>query len=220
VAATDETVPLYAGSSGFSYPSWKPGFYPPGTKQAEFLRHYAQRLPSVELNGTYYDLPSEERLSGWAAQTPPGFRFAVKMPRQVTEFGRVDRAATFCERVRVLGERLGPILVSLRRPRDEGFLRLLRDSLDPELRYAWELRHPSWEGLGGVQIVGELDGAADFRYLRLREPPYDAAALADWAARLRPLLARGIEVYCYFKHEDAPSAPSFAARLLELCSAY
>ena len=211
----------YVGTSGFSYPTWKPDFYPAGTPQKAFLREYAARLPSVELNATFYQLPSEERLHGWAEQTPPGFRFAVKINRRITHFGDVSLAPAFCERVRVLGERLGPILIQLpaSRPRDEGWLRLLLDSLDPELRYAFEFRNETWAGVEGVQLVNSLGGDAPFRYLRLREPPYDAEALRAWSVRLRPLLDERAEVYAYFKHEDAPDAPRYAARLLELLAA-
>src|SRR5207249_12287730 len=100
----------------------------------------------------------------WAGETPPQFRFAVKLSRQITHFGRVDLAATFCERVRALGERLGPIRIQLpeTRPRDDGFLTLLRGSLDPELEYAWEVQHESWTGVEGLQLVGDLDGDASF----------------------------------------------------------
>src|SRR5438132_1774826 len=211
---------LFVGSSGFSYPTWKPGFYPAGTKANEFLRVYAERLSSVELNATFYRLPSEDQLRAWAAQTEEGFRFAVKMSRQITHFGRADGIATFCERVRALGDRLGPVLVQLppSRPRDDGLLRLYFDSLDPELRYAFEFRNESWAGvdLEGHALVGSLGGKAPFRYLRLRQPPYDEAALADLAARIRPLLAGGVEVYAYFKHEDEPTAPLYAERLRAL----
>jgi uncharacterized protein YecE (DUF72 family) len=212
---------LFVGTSGFSYPTWKPGFYPAGTPQQEFLRSYAERLPSVELNATFYQLPSEERLLGWAEQTPPGFRFAVKMNRRATHFGDLSVVGTFCERIRVLGERLGPVLVQLppSRPRDEGWLELLRASLDPELDYAFEFRHPSWAGVEGVQTINELGGEAPFRYLRLREPPYDDAALHEWADRLRPLLEAGTRLYVYFKHEDEPLAPAYARALLGLLSA-
>ena len=201
--------------------SGKPDFYPAGTKPGDFLRTYAERLPTVELNATFYRLPSEEQLRAWAAQTPDGFRFAVKMSRQITHFGRVDGIPTFCERVRALGDRLGPILVQLppSRPRDEGLLRLFLDSLDPELRYAFEFRHDSWAGvdLEGNASVGSLDGDAPFRYLRLREPPYDETGLDAWAEQIRPVLASGVGVYAYFKHEDEPTAPQYAERLLELC---
>lgn len=211
---------MYAGASGFSYASWRPGFYPPGSKPKDFLRLYAERLNSVELNVTFYRLPSEEELAAWAAQTPPGFRFAVKMSRRITHFGHLELIPAFCERVRALGERLGPILVQLppSQPRDDGLLRLCLDSLAPGLRYAFELRHPSWEGaeLGAHARVNALEGEAPFRYLRLREPPYDEAALAAWAERLRPLLASGIEVFAYFRHEDEPAGPRYAQRLAEL----
>jgi uncharacterized protein YecE (DUF72 family) len=213
---------LYAGSSGFSYASWKPDFYPAGTKAAEFLRAYSQRLPTVELNATFYRLPSEEQLRAWAQQTPESFRFAVKMSRQITHFGRVDGVATFCERVRVMGDRLGPVLIQFppTKPRDEGLLRLFLDSLDPALSYAFEFRHESWAGvdLEGHALVGSLEGEAPFRYLRLREPPYDDGRLAAWAERIRPVLADGIDVYAYFKHEDEPTAPAYAKRLLALLS--
>ena len=210
----------YVGTSGFSYPTWKPEFYPAGTPQKEFLRAYGERLPSVELNASFYQLPSEERLRGWAEQTPPDFRFAVKMNRRVTHFGDVSIVGTFCERVRVLGDRLGPILVQLppTRPRDDGWLELMLESLDPELEYAFEFRHNSWQGIGGVQVVNALEGDAPFRYLRLREPPYDEGSLLGWADRLRPLLDGGIRVFAYFKHEDEPFAPQYASRLIELLS--
>jgi uncharacterized protein YecE (DUF72 family) len=211
---------LYVGTSGFSYPSWRPDFYPAGSRPKDFLRLYAERLPSVELNATFYRLPSEEQLLAWAEQTPPGFRFAVKMNQGITHRGRLELIPTFCERVRILGERLGPILVQLppTRTRDDGLLRLCLDSLDPDLRYAFEFRHDSWEGadIEGHALVGSLEGEAPFRYLRLREPPYDEAALTALAARLRPLLERGIEVYAFFKHEDEPDGPRYASRLAEL----
>lgn len=216
---------LYAGVSGFSYPSWRGSFYPTDAKPAQFLRLYAEQLPSVELNSTFYQLPSEERLSGWARATPPGFRFAVKMSRRITHFGELALAGTFCERVRALGDRLGPVLVQLppSRKRDDGLLRLLLDSLDPELSYAFEFRHDSWneaeiDGMlfdRGAARVGSLAGAAAFRYLRLREPPYDEPALAAWAERLRRALSVA-DVYCYFKHEDEPTGPRYAGRLSEL----
>jgi uncharacterized protein YecE (DUF72 family) len=220
VPAEGTQANAYVGTSGFSYPSWKPDFYPAGTPQREFLSVYAQALPSVELNATFYQLPSEERLRGWAAQTPAGFRFAVKMNRRATHFGDLSVVGTFCERVRALGERLGPILVQLppSRPRDDGWLGLMRASLDPELEYAFEFRNASWAGIEDVQLVNSLEGEAPFRYLRLREPPYNEGALAEWAGRLRPVLDGGKRLHVYFKHEDEPLAPFYARRLLELLS--
>ena len=217
VTATAASVPgLYVGTSGWSYPSWRPDFYPAGTKPADFLRFYAERFPSVELNASAYQLPSEEHFRNWAEHVPPGFRFAVRMPRQITHGSRLGLVGTFCERASVLGGRLGPVLVVLDRKRDDGFLMLLRDSLDPELEVAFDFRHESWNEVEVPVRVGSLEADAPFRYLRLREPPYDDAALAAWADRLRPLLDDGIRVYCYFKHEDEPTGPAYATRLLEL----
>ena len=209
---------LYVGTSGWSYPSWKPGFYPPDAKPAEFLAYYAERLPSVELNTTGYRLPAEQQFERWAAATPPGFRFAPKL-----NAFRLSEVGTFEERARLLGDRLGPIRVLVGSARDEGFLRLLLDSIDPELRVALDFRHDSWAGArtalpDNAVRVNELDAAAPFRYLRLREPPYDDDELRAWADRIRPLLQDGVDVYCYFRHEDEPSAPRYAEQLRRLVS--
>jgi uncharacterized protein YecE (DUF72 family) len=208
---TPSVARAHVGSSGFSYPTWKPDFYPAGTPQREFLRFYAERLNSVELNTTGYRLPEEDQFRRWAAETPDGFRFAVKMPHP-------NRLRAFTERARILGEKLGPVRIVVQQPRDDTFLARLLDSLDPALQWALDFRHESWAGAktGRAVAVNDLDGDAPFRYLRLREPPYDEAELRAWANRVRPLLADGIEVYAYFKHEDEPTAPAYAARLLEL----
>ena len=143
---------LYVGASGFSYPSWRGGFWDPAL------------------------------------------------------------AAAFCERVRALGDRAGPVRILLAQKRDDGWLDRLRRALDPELAYAFELRHASWEGVAGT-LVGALESDSPFRYLRFREPPYDESALADLAGQIRQLLAQGTDVYAYFKHEEEPTAPAFAQRL-------
>ena len=209
---------LYVGTSGWSYPSWKPAFYPADAKPAEFLAHYAERLRAVELNTTGYRLPAEEQFERWAAQTPPGFQFAPKL----NAFRSTD-VGTFEERVRRLGDRLGPVRALIGYARDEGMLSLLLGSLDPELRIAFDFRHESWEGIGtelpsNAVLVDDLGANAPFRYLRLREPPYDESALRGWAERLRPLLAEQVDLYVFFKHEEEPSAPRYAERLLELLS--
>jgi uncharacterized protein YecE (DUF72 family) len=219
VTATSASLArLYVGTSGWSYPSWKPAFYPADAKPAEFLAHYAERLRAVELNTTGYRLPAEEQFERWAAHTPPGFQFAPKL----NAFRSTD-VGTFEERVRRLGDRLGPVRALIGYARDEGMLSLLLGSLDPELRIAFDFRHESWEGIGtelpsNAVLVDDLGANAPFRYLRLREPPYDESALRGWAERLRPLLAEQVDVYVFFKHEEEPSAPRYAERLLELLS--
>jgi uncharacterized protein YecE (DUF72 family) len=208
---TPSVARAYVGSSGFSYPSWKPGFYPAGMQQRDFLRFYAKRLTSVELNTTGYRLPAEEQFRRWAEETPDGFRFAVKMPHP-------NRLGAFTERVRALGEKLGPVRIVVQQAYDDAFLARLLDSLDPALQWAFDFRHESWAGAetGRAAIVNVLGGAAPFRYLRLREPPYGDEELREWADRIRTLLAEGVDVYTYFQHEDAPTAPAYAARLVEL----
>jgi len=218
VATPASVTGAYVGTSGFSYPSWRGAFYPEKARPSEFLELFAEHLPSVELNTTFYQLPAEEQFRSWAEQTPGEFRFAVKMTRRITHAGRLELIPTFCERVRLLGERLGPVLVQFppTRPRDDGLLRLVLDSLDPELEYAFEFRHESWAGVDVPVRVNSFAGEAPFRYFRLREPPYDDETLRAWAGSFRPLLEDGTRVYCYFKHEDEPTAPEFARRLLEL----
>jgi len=219
VTATSASLArLYVGTSGWSYPSWKPAFYPADAKPAEFLAHYAERLRAVELNTTGYRLPAEEQFERWAAQTPPGFQFAPKL----NAFRSTD-VGTFEERVRRLGDRLGPVRALIGYARDEGMLSLLLGSLDPELRIAFDFRHESWAGIGtelppNAVLVDDLGANAPFRYLRLREPPYNESALRGWAERLRPLLAEQVDLYVFFKHEEEPSAPRYAERLLELLS--
>ncbi len=203
----------FVGSSGWSYPSWRPAFYPEGTANGDFLAFYAQRLPSVELNSTGYRLPSEEQFARWAAAVPDGFRFAVKAsPQALRSFG------TFEERVRMLGDRLGPVRVVVESPRDDGLLALLLGSTD--LPLALDLRDESWAGADIAPAVRVNDREADgpFRYLRFREPPYSEQQLREIAGTVEPLLEDGLEVFAYFQHEDAPTAPAYAARLLELAS--
>jgi len=135
-------VTVRVGTSGWSYPSWRPDFYPPGADASTFLGFYAERFRTVELNTTGYRLPAEDQFGRWAAQVPQGFEFAPKLPgHQLRTLG------VFAERVRVLGDRLGPVRVSLKNARDEGVLALMLGSLDPSLRLAFDLEHPSWEGV-------------------------------------------------------------------------
>jgi len=169
-------------------------------------------------------VPEEDQFDRWAAQTPSGFRFAVTMSRRLTGAGRVEGVHEFCRMARRLGDRLGPLRVKVPQARDDGFLRLFLDSLDPEVPVALDFRHDSWDDAEvtgrlderGVIRVDALDGDASFRYLRLREPPYDEEALGLLLRKIRPLLDGGRDVYAFFRHEDEPTAPLYAARLREL----
>jgi uncharacterized protein YecE (DUF72 family) len=205
---------LLVGTSGWGYPSWQPGFYPAGLDRSEFLGHYAALLPTVELNATKYRLPSEAQFRSWAEQVPDGFRFAVKAPD-----GFERRQTTFEERVLALGDRLGCVRVVVERPRDDGFVELLLGSADPAVRYALDLRDPTWDGTeerlseGGAVRVDDSSGAAGWAYLRYRELLYTDDELDGFAAELRELGEEGIETFAFFRHGDAPDAPAAALRV-------
>jgi uncharacterized protein YecE (DUF72 family) len=174
------------GTSGWSYPSWRPGFYPAGTDPASFLAFYGERFPTVELNTTGYRLPAEDQFQRWAEQVPDGFEFAPKLPGS-----RLRGLDEFSRRMRGLGDRLGIVRVSMKNARDEGALELLLGSLDPSLRLAFDLEHPSWDGVeprlveAGAVRVNDLDHPAAFRYLRRREAPDE-----EFAARVRACAER------------------------------
>jgi uncharacterized protein YecE (DUF72 family) len=200
---------VFVGTSGWSYPSWRPGFYPEGTRPEEFLSYYARRFRTVELNTTGYRLPSEEQFRRWAEAVPDGFRFAVKLPLR-----RLDGVGTFVERVAALGDRLGPIRLQVQSARDDGLLAFLLGSLDPELPVAFDFGHDSWQDAEVPVRVNGLDGP--WSYLRLREPPYTDDELAEWRDRIRRAPR---PAYVYVRHEDEPTAPRYAERLLELLAA-
>ncbi len=208
---------ISVGTSGWGYPSWQPGFYPAGLGGSAFLSFYAEHLPVVELNATKYRLPSEEQFRSWAAQVPAGFRFAVKAPDGVER-----RLGTFEDRVRCLGDRLGCVRVVVERPRDDGFLELLLGSADPGIRYALDLRDPSWNGVeerlaeASAVRVGDTVGRAGWAYLRFRDLVYDEAELERIAAELYSLANTGVETFAFFRHGDAPDAPRAAMHVTAL----
>ncbi len=195
---------IKVGTSGWSYPSWRPGFYPADLQPAEFLGFYAQRFDTVELNSTGYRLPSADQFRSWADAVPDGFEFCVKFP-----LARLDRVTTFLERVLSLGDRLGPVRVVYEGPRDDGTLSFVLGSAPEDVRLAWDFRHESWHGVDGVVRVND-PAAEPFRYLRLREPPYSDDDLRAFAPSVRD------PAYVFIRHEDAPTAPATAARLREL----
>lgn len=204
---------LAVGSSGWSYPSWRPAFYPAGARTEELLGLYAKQLPAVELNATGYRLPAAAQFERWAAQVPAGFLFAVKAPPLV-----LRQPALVAERVASLGDRLGCVRVVIGGPRDDALLERLQTEFDGT-RLALDLRDDSWASVDvgpGAVRVNDWDATGDWRYVRFRDPPYDRPALQAIAARLDPLLTTGAGVFAFFRHEDAPAAPLAALRILEL----
>lgn len=192
------------GTSGWSYPSWRPGFYPDGLQPTEFLAFYATRFDTVELNSTGYRLPGADQFRRWADTVPDGFEFSVKF-----SLVRLDRVTTFLERVLALGDRLGPVRVVYEGPQDSGTLSFVEGSVPPGVRLAWDFRDASWQDVDGIVRVDDPD-AEPFRYLRLREPPYTNEQLGAFATGVRD------PAYIYVRHEDEPTAPETAGRLRSL----
>lgn len=230
---------LYVGTSGFSYPSWVGGFYPPGTRSADLLRAYAARLNAVELNNTFYQFPTETKVAAWRGATPDGFRFTAKAQQRVTHWARLaDPAQTrrLADAMRLFGDRLGTTLVRVPDTfaRDDARLDTFLAAWPPDLPVAFDLRHPSWlddEVLTRVAAHGKaawvatdrdelpeparIFVTAPFLYLRLRRSAYAEADLDAWAERVAPFLDDGRDVYAFFRHTDEPAAPQLALRFLE-----
>jgi uncharacterized protein YecE (DUF72 family) len=147
------------GTSGFSHPHWRGVFFPKGVPQTRWLDRYARSFPTVELNGTFYRLPSEKTIQAWRDTTPPGFLFAVKASRFITHIRRLENPAdplsTFLDRLALLNDKLGPVLYQLppTMAKDlavlEAFLRLL----PPQPRHVVEFRHPSWYSDGTYDVL-------------------------------------------------------------------
>ncbi len=229
---------LVVGCSGFSYREWKGSFYPEKLPAAAMLRFYAERLPAVEINSTFYRMPSPATLARWREEVPPGFRFTLKAPQRITHVARLagaeDAIRTFLEVSSVLGPQRGPLLFqlppSLRK--DLQLLESFLDALPPGAQVALELRHPSWhdEEVGALlrrrqvalcvadtdeaPATGPLTATASWGYLRLRRRDYDEAALLAWRERIAAQPWR--EAFVYFKHEERGAAPAFALGLLGL----
>jgi uncharacterized protein YecE (DUF72 family) len=227
---------MYLGTSGFAYQEWKGPFYPEDLKDPEMLPFYAGRFPSVEINYTFRRSPAEKTLSTWVERTPATFRFALKAHQRITHRLRLANAdqsvSMFLDRVRSLGDRLGPILFQC--PPSLHFDRQLIESflayLPPTFRYAMEFRHPSWEEgrkileeQGAAWCVAETDEKKaeelswePFGYLRLRKEEYSDDELRSWGVQIREALATGHDVYCYFKHEEKATGPEQAERFTRL----
>jgi uncharacterized protein YecE (DUF72 family) len=233
---------IYAGTSGWAYTSWKPGFYPAKLAAAKFLDYYSTQLNSVEVNYTFRRRPSEKLLKRWIDSTPPAFKFAVKAHFRITHSRRLRDAAKptadFIASLKPLGKasRLGPVLFQL--PPNlkcdvkllEGFLA----SLPNDIRAAFEFRDESWFSEEIYNALRKFNVAlcqaesadietppvvtADFSYLRLRKEKYSSNARAEAARRIMSLAQRG-DVFVYFKHSETPKNTRYAKNLLKVTSA-
>src|SRR5262249_9425920 len=217
---------LFAGTSGFSYDAWKGKFYPRSLSGPKMLGYYAQRLSGVELNGSFYRTPPESALRKWAGETPPGFRFCMKANRGLTysaeAFDKVGLARIFTERIAVLGDRLGPVLLQFPPMRQKNIS--LLDTLLAALARpaAAEFRHVSWFDDDVYRVLREHRGAlvvtdeakwpraplveiGPVSYFRLRRG-YTTRTLEPWVAEVRSAATAHEEVHVYFNHDSASPA--------------
>jgi uncharacterized protein YecE (DUF72 family) len=229
---------IYAGTSGWAYPSWKPDFYPAKLPSAKFLGHYATRLNTVEINYTFRRFPTERLLRGWIEATPPGFQFAVKANQKITHVSRlrnvVEFTSDFVSALQPLATegKLGPVLFQLP-PYLKADVVLLKEfvaTVPRNVRSAFEFRHVSWFNEQVYAAMREANVAlcnaesekletpdvqtADFAYLRLRKEEYSAGEQKALATKATDLAKRG-DTYIYFKHEETPEGALNAERLLK-----
>ncbi len=223
---------LRAGTSGFSYDEWRGSFYPQDLPSGEMLRFYAENLPAVEINNTFYRLPSEKMLRKWSEQVPAGFAFVLKASQRITHQKRLKDAGEplsyLLTTSTVLGPALGALLFQLppNLKKDAARLRDFLALLPDGIRAAFEFRHNSWfddetyaelrARNAALCIADTLDGTtpveatANWGYLRLRREEYADRDLGDWATRIH---ARDwADAYVFFKHEDAGTGPRLARR--------
>jgi uncharacterized protein YecE (DUF72 family) len=226
------------GTSGYSYKEWKGPFYPKDLAAGRFLGFYAAALRTVEINNTFYRMPTAKLVEGWAAEAPETFTFAVKAPQRITHIARLknagDSVAMFVTTVRALGPRLGPLLFQL--PpflrKDvatlRAFLALPALHEAPAPRVAFEFRHESWfddevfaalreHGVAlcvaeGESLQAPLVATARWGYVRLRRDEYSDALLTDWARKIRA--QPWDDAFVYIKHDEG-DAPGVAKRLIE-----
>lgn len=228
---------LYAGTSGYSYKEWKGFFYPEKISPKDMLADYATKLPTVEINNTFYRLPKKDVLEGWAEQVPADFRFVLKASRRITHFKRLKDTADVLdymfEAAAVLGSRLGVVFFQLppNFKKDIERLSTFLDELPADVPIAFEFRHDTWFDDEVFELLrahnralcladgeGDLDvplvSTADWGYLRLRKPNYRKPALDKW---IKWVGDQGWKnAYVFFKHEDEGAGPKMAMRFLEL----
>lgn len=230
---------VYAGTSGWAYPAWKPAFYPAKLASARFLGYYSSRLNSTEVNYTFRRFPTEKLLKGWVDATPPHFKFAIKAHQSITHIKRLREAADLTGKfIAALGplrdaDKLGPVLFQLPPflKGDSARLKNFLAELPKGERVAFEFRDASWfsedvfsllRGANAALCVAESEKletpnvqTADYTYLRLRNPEKmdSAKARKELLGTVKSLQAQG-DVFAYFKHEDSPEGAVHAEELL------
>jgi uncharacterized protein YecE (DUF72 family) len=227
----------WIGTSGYNYPEWRGTFYPEKFPAAKMLAYYAERFNTVEINYTFYRMPNEKQLAGWAATVPESFAFTLKAPRRITHDAKLQHAeeqvAAFCAVARTLGSRLGVLLFQLPPTfkRDIAVLEQFLACLPAGTHAAFEFRHPSWHDDDVYDCLRRRNVAlciadseklstpavvtADYGYFRLRDEGYQPDDISAWGNTIRELSRRWTDAFVYFKHEEQGIGPAFAARLRE-----
>src|SRR5580698_7969037 len=229
---------LFAGTSGWAYPSWKPAFYPAKLAQTKFLQHYSTQLNAVEVNFTFRQLLKETTAQKWIEQTPPAFRLSVKAHQVITHIKRLKNTEDFVPRflgtIEPLARagKLGPLLFQLP-PNLKADAALLKDFLallPRALPASFEFRHDSWfsdstwellKSRGVALCVAETEErttpnvvTAAFVYYRFRKPNYTGEERRAMIAHIGEHMAAGRDVFAYFKHEETPEGALYAVELL------
>ena len=228
---------ILVGTSGYSYKEWKGSFYPEKLAARAMLGYYAERFDTVEINNTFYRMPTESMLSGWAEQVPDRFAFVLKAPRRITHDRKLanvsDEMGYLMRTASTLGAKLGPLLFQLppffRKDlaRLEEFLALV----PADRSVALEFRHASWfddslfellRARGAALCLAEADSelevpfvsTTDWGYVRLRKQDYGDPELLDWKKRITEQPWK--QAFVFFKHEEAGKGPQMAKRFVEL----
>jgi uncharacterized protein YecE (DUF72 family) len=228
---------FWIGTSGYKYPEWKGSFYPSDLPAAKMLPYYAARFPTVEINYTFYRMPNEKLVSGWAAQTPSPYKLTLKAPRRITHDSRLrncgDLVSGFCSVAGTLEDKLGALLFQLppNAKKDLPLFDAFLEELPPKVRAAFEFRHPSWlddevfERLSrrnlalciadSEKLSTPVRITADYAYFRLRDEGYGPDDIVRWADTIAREAGQCHDTFVYFKHEEEGKGPEFASMLIE-----
>jgi len=230
---------LYAGTSGWAYPSWKPDFYPAKLAQAKFLQFYSTQLNAVEVNFTFRQLLKEPTAQKWIAETPATFRFSIKAHQVITHIKRLKKTEDFVPRflgtIEPIAQagKLGPLLFQLPKnlKLDVALLEEFLAAVPRGVPSAFEFRHVSWFADEVFDLLKKHNRAlcvaeseerttpdvvtADFCYYRYRKPSYTVEERSAMVGRMQEHLAANRNVFAYFKHEETPEGAKYAVEILK-----